>query len=336
MTNWEDGALLGDYTTRSFGEFPSVERGSHLSQILEDSPLPKYYLSAKACEGILRRAETRGKPIPETLERTLKQQSVSKSAPENPGGGKGILIQRDRTGALSTLNNQIVMTFRKQSHARSADEGQGWEETSVSDTLNIYDNGESRTPTLVVYENHSQDSRYRPLGDVCESISAKYGTGGNNQPLVVCIGNGQADLNTHITEDLAQPLNCMHDQQIIVGSEQSVRRLTPLECERLQGFPDGWTDIGEWIDSKGRARQTTDSARYKALGNSIALPFWQYLARRIVAQYEHDVTMASLFDGIGGFPLIFERSGARAVWASEIEDFPIAVTKKHFPEEAKQ
>jgi DNA (cytosine-5)-methyltransferase 1 len=115
-----------------------------------------------------------------------------------------------------------------------------------------------------------------------------------------------------------------------------VRRLTPTECERLQGFPDGWTDIGEWTDSKGKVhKEASDSARYKALGNSIALPFWQYLARRICAQYERDITIGSLFDGIGGFPYVFERCGAKAVWASEIEDFCIAVTKKHFPEEEK-
>ena len=123
------------------------------------------------------------------------------------------------------------------------------------------------------------------------------------------------------------------------GDEQmdtAVRRLTPLECERLQGFPDGWTDIGEWTDSKGKLhKESSDSARYKALGNSIATPFWQYLARRICAQYERDITMGSLFDGIGGFPYVFERCGAKAVWASEIEEFPIAVTKKHFPEGGK-
>lgn len=111
-----------------------------------------------------------------------------------------------------------------------------------------------------------------------------------------------------------------------------VRRLTPLECERLQGFPDGWTDIGEWMDGKGKRHKDADSPRYKALGNSIALPFWQFLARRICAQYERNITMASLFDGIGGFPLVFERCGAKAVWASEIEEFPIAVTKRRFPE----
>ena len=111
-----------------------------------------------------------------------------------------------------------------------------------------------------------------------------------------------------------------------------VRRLTPIECERLQGFPDGWTDIGEWRDSKGKLRKPSDSPRYKALGNSIALPFWDFLAKRISAQYIRPVTMGSLFDGIGGFPLVFERHNGKgtARWASEIEEFPIAVTKLRF------
>ena len=120
-----------------------------------------------------------------------------------------------------------------------------------------------------------------------------------------------------------------------VIDEMTVRRLTPIECERLQGFPDRWTDIGEWMDSKGKKHKDADSPRYKALGNSIALPFWEWMAKRMVAQYPKDkqVTMASLFDGIGGFPLAYERAGAKAVWASEIEEFCIAVTKKRFGEE---
>jgi len=123
---------------------------------------------------------------------------------------------------------------------------------------------------------------------------------------------------------------------LIGGGEQMnniVRRLTVLECERLQGFPDDWTNLGEWTDSNGKKHKDADSPRYKAIGNSIALPFWQFLARRICAQYERDITMGSLFDGIGGFPLVFSRCGAVPVWASEIEEFPIAVTKKHFHEE---
>lgn len=117
--------------------------------------------------------------------------------------------------------------------------------------------------------------------------------------------------------------------------ETVVRRLTPLECERLQGFPDNWTNIGEWTDTKGKVhKEASDSSRYKALGNSIATPFWYWLLRRISAQYERPATLGSLFDGIGGFPYCWERINGKgsAIWASEIEEFPIAVTKKHFPD----
>jgi DNA (cytosine-5)-methyltransferase 1 len=120
--------------------------------------------------------------------------------------------------------------------------------------------------------------------------------------------------------------------QNTVRQNMVVRRLTPLECERLQGYPDGWTDIGEWIDNKGKKHKAADSPRYKALGNSIALPFWFWLLRRISAQYERPATLGSLFDGIGGFPLCWERCNGRgtALWASEIEEFPMAVTKMRF------
>lgn len=113
-----------------------------------------------------------------------------------------------------------------------------------------------------------------------------------------------------------------------------VRRLTPLECERLQGFPDGWTDIGAWTDTKGKVhRESADTARYKALGNSIALPSWYFVLQRLSLCCAGDCTMASLFDGIGGFPLIWEtiNGAGSCLWASEIEEFPIAVTKYHFP-----
>jgi DNA (cytosine-5)-methyltransferase 1 len=111
-----------------------------------------------------------------------------------------------------------------------------------------------------------------------------------------------------------------------------VRRLTPLECERLQGYPDGWTDIGEWVDSKGKKHKEADSPRYKALGNSIAIPPWKWVLKRLCACYERDATMASLFDGIGGFPYIWEQLNGKGscLWASEIEEFPMAVTKLRF------
>lgn len=148
---------------------------------------------------------------------------------------------------------------------------------------------------------------------------------------VFCIGNGQAD-SLKISETVGA-LDCMHDQKAVVDlSTAVIRRLTPLECERLQGFPDGWTDIGEWTDNNGKLHKTTDNARYKALGNSISLPNWFYVLQKLSVCCGSDVTMASLFDGIGGFPLIWETLNGygSCLWASEIEEFPIAVTKVRF------
>lgn len=86
-----------------------------------------------------------------------------------------------------------------------------------------------------------------------------------------------------------------------------VRRLTPTECERLQGYTDGWTDLGEWVDSKGKAHKPADTPRYKALGNSIALPQWYYVLGGIADRLPDNATIGSLFDGIGGFPYVWAK-----------------------------
>ena len=169
----------------------------------------------------------------------------------------------------------------------------------------------------------------------------KTGTLGTLNWQPVCYGLDRATFNQgknakyklSIDAELSAPIIARGPNAVF---DTVVRRLTPLECERLQGFPDGWTDINEWTDTKGKKHKCTDTARYKALGNSIALPFWQWLAGRMVDVLKADgvsqPTMASLFDGIGGFPLVFSRCGCVPVWASEVEEFPIAVTKRHFPE----
>ena len=140
-----------------------------------------------------------------------------------------------------------------------------------------------------------------------------------------------------VSHTLRAKANCAYreDTETYPVQNMMVRRLTPMECERLQGYPDGWTDIGEWIDSNGGKHQSSDSSRYKALGNSIALPFWFWLLRRISAQYERPATLGSLFDGISGFCLSWARcNGAKNCrWSSEIEEFPMVVTRKHFGDE---
>lgn len=144
--------------------------------------------------------------------------------------------------------------------------------------------------------------------------------------------------NGMTTDGTATTLTAQEKERPMVGTS-IVRRLTPDECASLQGFPRDWCNIGDWTDSQGKSHKDADSPKYKAYGNSIAVGFangqsgfWCWLARKICAKYERQVTMASLFDGIGGFPLAFSAAGAVPVWASEIEEFPIAVTKKHFPE----
>lgn len=202
-------------------------------------------------------------------------------------------------------NITAVVTFRKCGHPQNSDQVQRWEKTDMSDTLNVYDNSETRTPTLVL-ENHPADSRVKICeNNIFQTLSGRMGTGGNNVPMV------------------------MEDELY----EAVVRRLTPKECERLQAFPDDWTNIGEWTDSTGKVHKDADSPRYKALGNSIACCAWYRVAKKMIGYLDTDhPTMASLFDGIGGFPLVFSKFGCEPVWASEIEEFPIAVTKARFPE----
>lgn len=165
--------------------------------------------------------------------------------------------------------------------------------------------------------------------------------GGGSKTLIIENGNELIAFHTTqdpVSSDIVTPCISAGSPigQAVVGVSDgyTVRRLTPLEYERLQGFPDHWTDIGEWTDKKGKNRQSADSARYKAIGNSIALPSWEYVLQRLSVCCGDDTTMASLFDGIGGFPLIWERLNGKGscLWASEIEEFPIAITKRRFSE----
>ena len=112
-----------------------------------------------------------------------------------------------------------------------------------------------------------------------------------------------------------------------------VRRLTPLECERLQGMPDNRSKYG--VNKKGEVYELSDSARYRLQGNGIATPFWRWLMKRISAQYERTPTLGSLFDGQASFPMIWEgiNGPGSAVWSSEIEKHAVAVAKYHFPED---
>lgn len=187
-------------------------------------------------------------------------------------------------------------------------------------------------PTAYSIENHPADSRV-DIDDsgLCQTLTSRMGTGGGNVPMVMETATF-ADVASTLRSGAGAPKHSSDFVGRLVAQHSIVRRLTPLECERLQGFPDGWTDIGEWVDSKGKKHKEADSPRYKALGNSIALPPWKWVLKRLCACYERDATMASLFDGIGGFPYIWEQLNGKGscLWASEIEEFPMAVTKLRF------
>ena len=221
-------------------------------------------------------------------------------------------------------------------------------------------------PVVALDMTHACDV-IRECGEQAPSLQARMGTGGNQVPLTYQM-NGFGDYRAaevassckqrdfKDSTDLVCAVDCRNFREggEVNGTLQAkesggqslnlnntvrqnmvVRRLTPMECERLQGFPDHWTDIGEWIDGKGKHHKPSDSPRYKALGNSIALPFWDWMLRRMARYLPEGATLGSLFDGIGGFPLIWERIHGKGTtrWASEIEPFSIAVTKKRFGEE---
>lgn len=336
-----------------------------LSQILEARPHPKYYLSKKACLGILRRAKERGKPLPEQLEWALKVQAGLIPMDFRAAEMRAYHInQRDEgidlygvSGALMATSNMQMQTFitgdpvafaanqrdeirdlRDLAAALQAQPGMkqqtfiagfsagagakagsiGYSET-ISPTLkgtasgncmpsvlclndqggSVMDCTEDITGTLraqehghqpLVYENHGIDARYTGPHNIAPTLSARAGTGGNNLPLVEQtdmahtlpsekdgIFYARQRVDVFQDNDVASTESArQHKDATDLVCQQSdghrlIRRLTPMECERLQGFPDGWTDLPG----------ASDSARYKALGNSVAIPCVEYIMRRI-------------------------------------------------------
>lgn len=408
---WEDdGAWCGELTTRNTGECPNAVVVSRLSQILEETPHPKYNLTAKACQGILRRAERRGKDLPKLLKQVLLMQSASGGGCD--GGGKGALVQTEKSGTLGTGNDQTIFCLQGNCIDRADTagcNGKGWkadesytlntidrpavcaevacmnpwdaqsarvyDQDGAWHSLNANENGgmardsvlcagfklgnsekahsigyeEETSPTLnaecggnkpavvALDMTHACDV-IRECGEQVPALQARMGTGGNQVPLTYQM-NGFGDYRAAEVASSCKQRD-FKDSTDLAITHMVVRRLTPMECERLQGFPDGWTDIGDWVKTDKRGREikvkgSADSPRYKALGNSIALPFWDWMLRRMARYLPEGATLGSLFDGIAGFPLIWERIHGKgtARWASEIEQFPIAVTKKHFSEE---
>lgn len=326
------------------------------------------------------------------------------------GGGKGALVQTEKSGTLGTGNDQTIFAAIpiNDKATRWQGGGESRNHDGSGNGLGIGKEGDP-SPTLTAGDRHgvmavALDMTHacdviRECGEQVPALQARMGTGGNQVSLTYQDVTGTLSPGAHagsyngqdayndmlvcgVTPDAArailyQPKSAMEenwaasetknalrageskvshavmcedvshalrakgacayreDAETYPVQNMVVRRLTPMECERLQGFPDHWTDIGEWIDEKGKRHKDADSPRYKALGNSIALPFWDWMLRRMARYLPEGATLGSLFDGIGGFPLCWERIHGKgtARWASEIEQFPVAVTKIRFPEE---
>ena len=190
-------------------------------------------------------------------------------------------------------------------------------------------NANAHVPCAVLDMEHACDV-IRECGEQVPALQAMMGTGGNQVPLTyqdvtgtLSPGahagsyNGQDAYNDMLvcgaSPDVAHALRakaaCAYreDAETYPVQNMVVRRLTPLECTRLQGYPDGWVDIGDWTDEKGKKHKDADSPKYKALGNSVALPFWDWMLRRMARYLPEGATLGSLFDGISGFNVCWAR-----------------------------
>lgn len=355
---------VGESSTLNTGVSPRVARGSSLWQILEPHPHRKYFLSRKACLGILRRARKRGKVLPAPLHLALEMQSGLRMIDLMTLAQLGLIKayhinQRNEgidlgstAGALMATSNLQMQTFVASfsAGAGASAGGIGYREgvaptlkagssgNSMPSVLCINDQGGERMDVTVdkiatlraqmgnhqplIFESHGMDARYRQMDSVAPAMSARCGTGGNNVPLVgeqvYCLagntidrepengGNGigyqenvsytltgfdrhavfrRQRVDAFTTDEIAGTQSARQSKDAtdlilhtceLMGDKDLpillIRRLTPLECERLQGFPDGWTDIPG----------ASDSARYKALGNSVAIPCVDFVMKCMV------------------------------------------------------
>jgi DNA (cytosine-5)-methyltransferase 1 len=165
-----------------------------------------------------------------------------------PGGGKGPLLATEESLTLATGNGQTLFqpqVFRKSTRARSTEDAETWVDDGDANTLNVFDAGDTRTTHAVVEPFCIQGS-----------VEGRSDTAGPD-------GKGWKQGEAY-TVDTKRPHS-------IASASYGVRRLTPVECERLQAFPDGWTEPAG-----------SDSARYKALGNAVTVNVPQWLFSRML------------------------------------------------------
>lgn len=248
------------------------------------------------------------------------------------GGQRASEILFERTGVSGNPDESIKAWEATPGHSQTSPSGHD----DVTGTLRaqehghqpiIFDargNGDGRTCPTITGDHENRITDYTAIAierrTFSEQSYSSYKESGKCSTLKANAGN------------IGNGSECLIAEKTI---RWIVRRLTPVECERLQGYPDDYTNIGDWTDSNGKKHKYADSPRYKALGNSIALPQWYWIFQKMKPYIGESPTLGSLFDGIGGFPLVFESTYGEgtAIWGSEIEPFCVAVTKKHFPED---
>jgi len=243
-----------------------------------------------------------------------------KNNAHGPNDVTGPLLKGSPTGGGRPLP---AIVYRKSKRACSTTDNESWVLADASNTLNNFDLGDTRTTHAVVqpqvYENHPNDSRVTGPLDVAPTVVSRFGTGGGNVPLVnneaitfqpgnlrrdagadpsfttttTTLKASAGDQTPHVAiafdgynqtlSNTSQTIradksDCDHVGMIL--TPMAVRRLTPVECERLQGFPDNWSRIS-W---KGKPEEECpDGPRYKACGNSMAVPVMRWIGERIAA-----------------------------------------------------
>jgi len=192
-------------------------------------------------------------------------------------------IKSPSGGTLESVGGIVQQAFRKSRRAQSVDDFETWVDDGLANTLNTFDLGDIRTTHAVAYSIR-EDAKANTFSatelDVANSIGALQPSPQSHHAQVFvahafkvrggCEGGGKGYLGK---DEQVFTISTHQDQHI--HTNMAVRRLTPKECERLQGFPDGYTDI------RPKGKDTPDGSRYKALGNSWAVPVVAWIGKRI-------------------------------------------------------
>jgi DNA (cytosine-5)-methyltransferase 1 len=205
------------------------------------------------------------------------------------GGGSETLIvgaltvsdlTRQVTNEIVSKNLlQVVEPFVKSRRAQSATDDETWVAGEVNPTLNSFDVGDTRATTAIVQEpiffQAHMSGEARVKENVMHSLSAMMGTGGNNVPLLAF--DTQFGSNANVTEDVSPTLKSSQAAPSFMSEEpMAVRRLTPLECERLMGWPDDHTRF------KADGTEQADTHRYKQCGNGVASPVAEWIGKQLM------------------------------------------------------